>query len=361
MAQNTFFAEIHQELDAKMIPGGKWNLPLFYPGGSVAEHRHTRSEASIFDLTGRRCFQLTGRSCGAELDKIFMYPCGSLPVGKVMDNILLGEHGRFTALFTLCRMQEDDFMLLLDRNIPEAAAAEMLAVLKNFSPRELSDSFAQLAVIGRKADEVLLSAGAVELPGGESWKMLTLHDEDGDELRCIAIRNDRFGEKGYDLLCNAALALEVYGAIYRINGTAPAGVGAWESLRIESGTPAPGSELTGDLFPVESGWQLPEDISRDFRGKTALLAASCRYRTGMIELERHPALPGSPVSTADGLTVGVVSSGAFCPGIGVAAVLVRVEANIPEDAELFCQVNGKSVPGVFSPVKEQTQKSLHDK
>ena len=120
MAQNTFFAEIHQELDAKMIPCGKWNLPLFYPGGSVAEHRHTRSEASIFDLTGRRCFQLTGKSCGAELDKIFMYPCGSLPVGKVMENILLSENGRFTALFTLCRMQEDDFMLLLDRNIPEA-------------------------------------------------------------------------------------------------------------------------------------------------------------------------------------------------------------------------------------------------
>ena len=58
MAENSFFHEVHLELEAKLVPSGAWKLPLFYPGGSVAEHRHTVSSASLFDLSGTGCYQL---------------------------------------------------------------------------------------------------------------------------------------------------------------------------------------------------------------------------------------------------------------------------------------------------------------
>lgn len=348
MALNTPFFEIHKELDAKMVPCGKWNLPLFYPGGSVAEHRHTRSETSLFDLTGSRCFQLTGKSCGKNLDKLLLYSCSSLPVGGMMENILLDENGRFTALFTLCRMQEEDFMLLLDRNTPEPAAAEVLSILKGFSPRELTENMAQFAVIGKTAMEVLTAAGAAELPGIGQWKMLTLQDDEAEEFRVIAIRHDRFGETGYDLCCNAALAVEIYGAVYRISGTAPAGIGAWESLRIESRTPAPATELTEEIFPVDAGWKIPADRPLTFRGGDALASASGKFHVGVIKLERHPAAPGSPVLSVDGTPVGKVTSGCFCPSASAALVMVQVDSSIKDGAELFCQVNGKAVSGLIN-------------
>ena len=110
MAENTFFGEIHKELDAKMSPFGKWNMPLFYPGGSVAEHRHTRAEASVFDMSGARIFQLTGQNAAEVLDEILLYDASDIAVGNCMKNILLHDNGTFAAMFTLCRMQENDFM-----------------------------------------------------------------------------------------------------------------------------------------------------------------------------------------------------------------------------------------------------------
>ena len=44
-------AEVHAELDAKMIPFQGWSVPAGYPGGAVAEHRHTRKFCSVFDYS----------------------------------------------------------------------------------------------------------------------------------------------------------------------------------------------------------------------------------------------------------------------------------------------------------------------
>ena len=48
MSKTALF-EVHKELDAKLAPVNSWDLPLFYPGGSVAEHRHCHTGAIIFD------------------------------------------------------------------------------------------------------------------------------------------------------------------------------------------------------------------------------------------------------------------------------------------------------------------------
>ena len=128
MAENTLFDEIHKELDAKMVPAGKWNMPLFYPGGTLAEHRNTFTGASLFDMTGVRAFQVAGENIGSKLDKLFMYD-SRLAVGAVRDNFLLHDDGTLAVSLTVCRMQENDFMLLVDRNTPDKECDYLLTAL----------------------------------------------------------------------------------------------------------------------------------------------------------------------------------------------------------------------------------------
>lgn len=341
MAEATFFGEIHQELDAKMSPCGKWNMPLFYPGGSVAEHRHTRSEGSVFDRSCCRIFQITGKNAAAVLDSILLFPVKTLDVNCCMENILLHENGTFAAVFTLCRMQENDFMLITQAGIPEKEIAYLTGALsKKLEFRELSEAMAHLALTGKKSAELLAAAGAEELPAENRWAMITLKDDEGDQLRCIAVNRQRFGEMSFELCCNGAVALEIYGALYRINGTAPAGIQAENSLRIESGIPGIPTELNENIYPQE--WGFIPDMTRNFTGRDALQKVTNFRRGAVLELERHPALPGTEVFSGE-KAIGIVTSSAFCPTAGCAKAMVLLNENcgVKSGDTLTCHINDK--------------------
>ncbi|MBQ4329911.1 MAG: aminomethyltransferase family protein [Lentisphaeria bacterium] len=337
MAGNSFFHEVHLELEAKLVPSGAWKLPLFYPGGSVAEHRHTVSTASLFDLSGTGCYQLTGKAVGKVLDKLFVYPVSALAVGGTMENILLYENGNFAAMFTLNRMQDEDFMLQLDRNTPAKERDFLVQTMEKnkVSVRDLSGAMAMLALLGPESGNILKSAGAQELPEKGMWKMITVTDDEGDSFRAIAVYHERFGLEGFDLCVNPDNAVEFYGALYRINGVAPAGTGAWESLRIESGTPGTASELHRDISPAECGIGTP--------------GVPANSRLVMIESDRYAALPGSVVKNAAGIAVGVVTSGAYCPVAARARMFCRMENGAADAAgkNLLITVNGRDIPAIL--------------
>lgn len=346
MAEKGFLDEVHRELGAKMIPAGKWDIPLFYPGGSVAEHRHTRSGASLFDRTGCRCFQLAGKNVPESLDRIFMRSCREMPVGGVLDNILLRESGHISVLFTMCRMQPEDFLLLIDRTVP-AAEVDFLVqkVSEAVEVRELSAAMTMLTVAGKKCREILTAAGAETLPENGFREMISLEDGEGDTFRAIAIGHDRFGEAAIDLCFSAENAAEIYGAIYRIPGVEPAGCAAWESLRIESGIWAVGSDIHKDMIPQECGLEEFLTAGRTFCGSEKAAGLQAQRKLILLTMERHPANPGSVVKLPGGIAAGVVSSSAFCPTAGTAQAICIIDADAPCSAgsTLECEVNGKAV------------------
>lgn len=354
MAEKGFFDEIHRELDAKMVPCGRWSVPLFYPGGSVAEHRHTRNGAAVFDMSGTRCFQISGKDVLKKLDKLTFFTCQQLSVGKAMDNILLREDGTVGTIFTMCRMQENDLLLLLSKRCADKDADQLVKTISAILEiRELSQAMAVLTVAGSKCQEVLTAAGAENVPENGSWQMITLCDDENDTFRCIAIGHDRFGETAVDLCFNGENAAEVYGALYRIAGVEPAGLGAWESLRIESGIPELNTDILPDMLPQECG--LSTDMSREFAGQAALSTGEAARKIISLTLDRHPAAAGTVVKLPGDIAVGVVSSGAFCPSAGAARVLCIVDAACPVEpgSLLECEVNGKvvcgQVAGISSP------------
>jgi hypothetical protein len=53
--------DLHQRLQAKLVPFAGYEMPVQYPTGIVAEHLHTREAAGLFDVSHMGQAILTGR------------------------------------------------------------------------------------------------------------------------------------------------------------------------------------------------------------------------------------------------------------------------------------------------------------
>ena len=58
---------LHVELGAKMVPFAGYDMPVSYPAGILAEHRHCRAAAALFDVSHMGQLRLAGADAAAAL------------------------------------------------------------------------------------------------------------------------------------------------------------------------------------------------------------------------------------------------------------------------------------------------------
>lgn len=313
MSKTALF-EVHKELDAKMAPVNGWDMPLFYPGGAVAEHRHCRTAAVIFDGGNRKLWQFTGDVSG--LDKNFITPLSAMAPGSAAENILLTDEGRIAACFTVCRMGENDLLAIAAPGCGTPFPGG----------NELSGALSSFTLLGKKAAEVLGNACEENIPAPGEWKKLTFTDE-GENFRAITIAVERFGEPGFEFIFNGEYAADLYDIFYRDTTVAPAGHHAFESLRIEKAVPAWGSELSSSRYPQECAISCTKGTPAD--AKVRMISAV---------MPRHPAKPGDKICDPSGNELGAVTGGAYCPSENCAKILgfINISNNIAAGDKIIC-------------------------
>lgn len=304
MAQHTALIEVHKELGAKMAPVNNWDLPLFYPGGTVAEHRHCRKAAGLIDLGDRVLCQLTGDL--PALQPFLTTAPATLPTGTAAYCRWLKPDGTIGADVTFCRMGENDCLASFGQGITATVVNQLAANLpETVQLRMLTGALSSFMLLGPRADEVMGVCYDGTLPELWHWEKLTFHDED-EEFRAIVLKKELFGMTAWEFIFNAEYAADLYEIFYRNTAVEPVGMTAFESLRIESLTPG----------------------AAEFAGHTpaqCLLHSSEPVRLIAAALPRHPAKPGAEITDESGKKLGTVTSGAFCPANETAKVLGFVE------------------------------------
>ncbi len=277
----------HVEIGAKMVPRNGWNLPLCYPDGAAEEHLFACKHAVAFDLGHRSLWRLTGKKALQAVESRSLHTLP--PVGETRKNLILNAEGGVTDEVWQLRMGEEDLLVSGD----EAG---------NFRGTEaLGESLFQLELAGPEAAAVLEALGAKKesLPEGNRWGIVEV-----DQVRAISHRAEGLGCEAFRLLFDAEVADQLWDLLMEMDSVTPAGLAARESLRLEAGIPAFGAEFRHS-WPVKAPeWMLMK-----------------------AELEgRRAARMGSAVFNAKGEAIGEVTTGAFCPTLGVAAALCRIEA-----------------------------------
>ena len=85
--------DLHVELGARMVPFAGYSMPVQYPSGLMAEHKHTRDAAGLFDISHMGQLRLVGPDAAAAFETLMPVDVIGLAPGKQRYGLLLNDEG----------------------------------------------------------------------------------------------------------------------------------------------------------------------------------------------------------------------------------------------------------------------------
>jgi len=318
----------HTKLDAKIVDFGGWALPVNY-GSQIEEHKAVRNDVGMFDVSHMTVSDVTGADTLAFLSKLLandikkatssngkaLYSCMLNEQGGVIDDLIV-----YYITPTHCRLVTN-----ASTNEKDMAWLQQQATAFDVSVTERPE-LALLAVQGPnaiKACQQVLPLEFAQLVDSLARFQGGFHNDE------FAGRTGYTGEDGIEFIVSAELANELWEQLIEL-GVQPCGLGARDTLRLESGMSLYGNDLDEQHSPLESGlkWTVSLNVDRDFIGKKALIeTAPSTQMIGLILLDKG-VLRGHQKVLIDGEEVGEITSGTFSPSLEQSIALARINADI---------------------------------
>lgn len=339
MAQlkTTPLTQWHRDNGGRLVPFAGFDMPVQYEG-ILAEHLHTRSQASVFDICHMGEFKLWGAQSRDALSKIVTHNLATLGPGRCRYGYLLGERGGIIDDLIIYCLSDGEYMLVVNGS----RAAVDFECIKQRLPQDInfqdvSGDMAKIDLQGPLSCEVL--AKVTNVP----CKAIPYFGFRRDEFMAdplLVSRTGYTGELGYELYCRVDRAMDLWTALLEDERVRPAGLGARDTLRLEMGLPLYGQDLDEEHTPAEAGGGVFLKSEADYVGKKH--AFDVRERLVPLALEgRRSARHDDPVHLPTGEKVGRVTSGSFGPSLGHAVALAYVDAAHAE-AEAFVIQTGRA-------------------
>ena len=108
---------LHLELGAKMVPFAGYDMPVSYPAGIMAEHRHCRASAALFDVSHMGQLRLVGDDAARALESLVPMDVVDLAVGKQRYAFFTNSAGGILDDLMITRRQTDqgsDLLLIVN-------------------------------------------------------------------------------------------------------------------------------------------------------------------------------------------------------------------------------------------------------
>jgi aminomethyltransferase len=342
--------QIHRELGARMVDFGGWDMPVQY-SGVIDEHLAVRQAAGLFDVSHMGEVEVTGPDALAFIQHLTINDASKLVDGQVQYSAMCYPEGGIVDDVTLYRFNESHFLFCVNASNTDKDFAWMQQVLAESTLVDVtlnnrSEEFAQIALQGPKAEEILSALTAIPLAD-----LVYYHFCEGEVagVEMILSRTGYTGEDGFELYLPSSSAVEVWQQLMTVgasHGLLPIGLGARDTLRLEKGYALYGHELSREISPLEAGlaWITKLDKA-DFVGKAALVAQKAegvpRRRVGLIMQERGIPREEYPVFVGD-REVGVVTSGTMSPTLKLGVALALVAPDVAKaDTELEVAIRNR--------------------
>jgi len=291
----------------------------FAPVGE--EHRHVREKVGIFDQSSFAKYELAGPDALKALDWICANDVAK-PAGRLTYTQLLNTRGGIEADLTVARLAEEKFYIVTGTGF----RAHDLAWIRDHigegleaTLTDVTEDFGTLSLMGPSARHVLeavtdANVSNTAFPFGHVREIAIA----GHAVR--ALRVTYVGELGWELHVPIAATGEVFDALMAAGepfGIRPVGYRALESLRLEKGYRAWGSDITPNDTPQEAGlgWAVKLRKNTDFIGRRALEAvdpAPLKKRlAGFTVDDPDIVLVGRETILRNGEPVGYLTSGGY--------------------------------------------------
>ena len=151
----TALYDLHLELGAKMVPFAGYEMPVQYRDGILKEHLHTRSTASLFDVSHMGQIEISGPHAREELEKLLPVDLDKISLSKMAYSFLPNEQGGVIDDLLVTRRNRDNFVLVVNAGCKDKVI-EYLSRQLNTSRMHVLKGLSLIALQGPAALDVLL-------------------------------------------------------------------------------------------------------------------------------------------------------------------------------------------------------------
>lgn len=323
-ALDTPLHALHEELGARMVRFAGYRMPVQYPQGLVAEHRHTREQASLFDVSHMGQISVSGPSAAAALEQILPIDVMDLGMNRQRYALLLAEDGGILDdLMVVNRAQ--DLLLIVNATRKHEDLDWIQSHIGHECTVQALPDMALLALQGPQAGAVLQRP----VPATSMLNFMQGTPFDFKDARGYITRSGYTGEDGFEISLPASHVEAFARWVLKQPNVQPAGLGARNTLRLEAGLCLYGTDMDATTTPTQAAlnWSIPKvrrtggQRAGGFIGADVVLpqieggAPVESVRVGLHAMERVPVRDGTPLHLPDGAAIGYVTSGSLAPSL----------------------------------------------
>jgi aminomethyltransferase len=346
---------LHRTLGARMVPFAGYDMPVQYPAGIIAEHKHTRARAGLFDVSHMGQVKIRAADpddAAAAIEALVPADYRGLKPGRqrygyftndaggILDDLMVARSGEHFLMVVNASRKGADFAHL-QANLPKGVSATML------------DDRALLALQGPEAARVL----ARFAPEVTAMRFMDARPMNLLGADCFVTRSGYTGEDGFEISVPAEQAERIARRLLDEPEVMPIGLGARDSLRLEAGLCLYGNDIDETTTPVEAGieWAIGKRRRSEggFPGAARILAELAdgprRRRVGLRPEGRSPARAHSRILDASGTAIGEITSGGYAPSLEAPVAMGYVPAGSTRTGTVLAvDIRGQAIPAAVS-------------
>lgn len=333
----------HLKLNARMTAFNGWEMPVSYTT-VMDEHLATRTAATLFDISHMGEFFIKGKDAYKFLQFILTNDISRLKNGTCCYSTLCNEKGYTLDDLFVYQISNEYYMLVVNAGTIE----KDLNHLKNYSNsfeltiENKSNDIAKLDLQGPLSEQILQKITSFPLNTLERFHFI---ETSVLNKKTTISRTGYTGEDGFELYCDPKDVGELWDKLLEIGkpmGLKPAGLGARDTLRLESSYSLYDHELSEEITPIEAGIGfVVKEKECPYLGKEVLLTQKKNGATKhhiCFEMEDR-AIPREKYNIYfKNKKMGYVSSGTFSPtfqkGLGMGFINESLEIGTTIDIQI---------------------------
>ncbi|MFJ5269929.1 FAD-dependent oxidoreductase [Streptomyces sp. NPDC088358] len=363
-----------QELGAYFLEGGGWERPHWYETNAplvdglelpardawssrywspiaAAEAKATRERVALYDMTPLRRLEVTGAGALDFLQRMTSNNLRKKP-GSVTYTLLLDATGGIRSDLTVARLAPDRFQV-------GANSPADLDWLTRHAPgdvhiRDITSGTCCVGVWGPLARDLVQPLTRDDF-SHEGFGYFRAKETYLGHVPVTAMRLSYVGELGWELYTTADLGLRLWDTLWEAgqpHGVVAAGRSAFNSLRLEKGYRAWGTDMTDEHNPFEAGVGFAVRMDKDgFVGQEALqglaTAEPARRLTALLLDDPASVVLGKEPVHVDGAPAGYVTSASYGYTLGRCVAYAWLPA-LPAGTAVHIEYFGAKIPATVA-------------
>jgi aminomethyltransferase len=346
--KKTSLNKLHQEHKAKFVEFAGYEMPIQYSKGIIEEHKITRSNSGIFDVSHMgQLFIYGDDSLTKDLEKIFPVDLENLKLNSSKYSFLMNEDAGIHDDLIITKI-DGGYLIILNAACKDNDFKILTTLLDNKYKMNLDEKRSLIALQGPKSSDILNSI----LNGVNELSFMTGNWFEYKDQKIFITRSGYTGEDGFEVSISNDFA-EEFTKMLIDNGAELIGLGARDTLRLEAGLCLYGHELGIDKTPIEANlkWAISKQrmTNGGFIGSKKIIDqinhGIKQIRVGIKPEGRLIARENTKIFNDVETVIGEITSGTFGPSVNGPVAMGYVEKEFSKkDTKVFLEVRGKKYP-----------------